>query len=64
MPTDYPEEKDTLRLSELVDTLFYVCLEHPGLTDDCQVNYLDSLILVYDNQAVMAFDVDGKLLYQ
>lgn len=64
LPTDYPEEKDTLRLSELVDTLFYVRLEHPGLTDDCQVNYLDSLILVYDNQAVMAFDVDGKLLYQ
>lgn len=64
LPAGYPEEKDTLTLSEWADTVFYVRLQQPGLTDDCQVHYLDSLILMYDHRDVMAFDAEGKPLYR
>lgn len=61
---DYPEENDTLTLSELSDTVFYVRLEQPGLTDACQVYYSDSLILVSDYHQLNAFDAEGRWLYQ
>lgn len=60
----YPEEKNSLTLDEWADTVFYVRLQCPGMTDDCQVHYLDSLILTNDNLMLKAFSPEGNLLYQ
>lgn len=48
LTADYPIEKDTLTLSEIADTVFYVKLQQQGISNNARIEYLDSLILVYD----------------
>lgn len=59
---DYPESSDTLRLSQIADTVFYVNLPYKGRI--VQVQYLDSLIFVLDMNNVIAFNQLGELLYK
>lgn len=60
---DYPESADTVKLSQIADTMFYVKLDHKS-NDFIQIQYLDSLIFVQDIDYVYAYNKAGKLLYK
>ena len=64
LTADYPIEKDTLTLSEIADTVFYVKLQQQGISNNARIEYLDSLILVYDFFNLYTFNHYGKLLYK
>lgn len=59
----YPESSDTLKLSQIADTVFYVNLQYK-LRDFMQIQYVDSLIFVQEIDNVFAFHKSGKLLYK
>lgn len=61
---DYPESTDTLRLSNIADSVFYVKLQYRQFDDILNVQYFDSLIFVQDYTAVFAFNPSGELLYK
>ena len=42
LTADYPIEKDTLTLSEIADTVFYVKLQQQGISNNARIEYLDS----------------------
>lgn len=60
---DYPESNDTLKLSQIADTVFYVKLDHK-LEDILQIQYLDNLIFIQNLYNVFAFNHSGDLLYK
>lgn len=62
LSVDYPESKDTIRLSHIADTVFYVSLESDNLKDILQIQYFDSMILVNDFNFIHLFDLLGKHL--
>ena len=59
---NYPESSDTLKLSQIADTVFYVNLPYKGCIE--QIQYLDSLIFVQGMEYVFTFDQSSKLLYK
>lgn len=59
---DFPESPDTLRLSQITDTVFYVNL--PSKEPIEQIQYLDSLIFVQGMEYIHTFDQSSKLLYK
>ena len=60
---DYPESSDTVKLSQIADTVFYVKLQHK-LEGIMQIQYLDSLIFIQTLYYVAAFNQLGELLYK
>lgn len=63
LQADYPESTDTVKLSQIADTVFYVKLEHK-LEGILQIQYLDSLIFIQNLHNVFAFNHSGELLYK
>ena len=64
LTADYPIEKDTLTLSEIADTVFYVKLQQQGISNNARIEYLDGVILVYDFFTVFRCNHFGNLLYK
>lgn len=62
LQSSYPVSLDTLKLSQISDTVFYINLPFKGFID--QVQYLDSLILVQSMDYVFAFNPSSELLYK
>ncbi|GCB34650.1 hypothetical protein [Bacteroides faecalis] len=61
---DYPESTDTLKLSNIADSVFYVKLKYKEFRDILNVQYSDSLILVQDYTDLFAFNSSGELVYK
>ena len=59
---DYPESPDTVKLSQIADTVFYVKLPYKGYV--AQVQYLDSLIFMQSTDYLFAFKPSHELLYK
>lgn len=57
---DFPESKDSIRLSDIADTVFYVSLKH-GNTGVIQLYYLDSLVALNDGEYVYVFEPKGNV---
>lgn len=62
LQANYPESLDTLKLSQIADTVFYINLPHKGHIN--QVQYLDSLIFVQSMDYILAFNQSAILLYK
>ena len=60
LSSDYPECEDSIRLSDIVDTVFYISLKH-GNIDILQLYYLDSLIVLNNADHVYVFDPKGNV---
>lgn len=59
---DYPESTDTLKLSQIADTVFYVNIPYKGGIE--QVQYIDSLIFVQSGDNILVFNQSNELLYK
>lgn len=59
---DYPESADTLKLSQIADTIFYVNLPYKGRIE--QIQYLDSMIFVQGMDYIFVFNQSIELLYK
>ena len=53
---------DDAKLTEIIDTLFYVALDHPKINTILQVHLHDNLILINDSKSVIFFNRQGKYL--
>lgn len=59
---DYPESTDTLKLSQIADTVFYVNIPYKSGIE--QVQYIDSLIFVQSGDNILVFNQSNELLYK
>lgn len=62
LQANHPESLDTLKLSQIADTVFYINLPYKGRIN--QVQYLDSLIFVQSMDYIFAFNQSAELLYK
>ncbi len=53
---------DDAKLTEIIDTLFYVALDYPKMNTILQVHLHDNLILINDSKSVIFFNRQGKYL--
>lgn len=60
LSSDYPECEDSIRLSDIADSVFYISLKQ-GDIGVFQVYYLDSLIILNGARHVYVFDYDGNV---
>lgn len=62
LQTNYPESSDTLKISQIADTVFYINLPYKGHLG--QVQYLDTLIFVQSMDYIFAFNQSVQLLFK
>lgn len=62
LQANYPESLDTLKLSQIADTVFYVNLPYKGHIS--QVQYLDTLIFVQSTDYIFVFNQSAQPLYK
>lgn len=62
LQANYPESSDTLKLSQIADTVFYINLPYKGPIN--QVQYLDSLFFVHSSDNLFAFNQAVEVLYK
>ena len=60
LSNDEPESKDSICLTDIADSLFYISLKEGGL-DVLQLYYFDSLILLSNRRNLYIFNVDGEV---
>lgn len=60
LSNDKPESKDSIYLTDIADSLFYISLKGGNL-EVLQLHYLDSLILVSDIRNVYIFHANGEV---